>query len=191
MGEQSPVTVAVQDPAVRDQLSRMNARIMGTDSDPFYGAPTVLVVLADKTCPTRVYDGSCVIANLLNAAEGMGLGSCWVARAKEEFESEEGEVLLRAWGLDGELEGVGHCVLGSSRWGAGRAVAWTSSVMFSRPFSTSSSIRPMPELTSTIYSIMFSSSRMFPGQPYSFIYPNCSGVRRKGKWYFSVKRSIK
>ena len=112
MGEQSPVIVAVQDAAVRDQLSRMNARILGTDSDPFYGAPTVLVVLADKNCPTRVYDGSCVMANLLNAAEGVGLGSCWIARAKEEFESEEGQALLRAWGLDGGLEGVGHCVLG-------------------------------------------------------------------------------
>lgn len=112
MGEQSPVIVAVQDPVIRDQLSQMNARIIGTDSDPFYGAPTVLVVLADKKCPTRVYDGSCVMANLLNAAEGVGLGSCWIARAKEEFESEEGQALLRIWGLDGELEGVGHCVLG-------------------------------------------------------------------------------
>ena len=72
----------------------------------------VLVVLADKNCPTRVYDGSCVLANLLNAAEGVGLGSCWIARAKEEFESEEGQALLRAWGLDGGLEGVSHCVLG-------------------------------------------------------------------------------
>lgn len=112
MGAQSPVIVAVQDPAVRDQLSRMNARIMGADSDPFYGAPTVLVVLADKDCPTRVYDGSCVMANLLNAAESVGLGACWVHRAKEEFESEEGRALLRAWGLDEALEGVGHCVLG-------------------------------------------------------------------------------
>lgn len=112
MGEQSPVIVAVQDPAARDQLSRMNARIMGTKSDPFYGAPTVLVVLAPKNCPTYLYDGACVMANLLNAAEAVGLGSCWVHRAKEEFESEEGQALLRTWGLDGALEGVGHCVLG-------------------------------------------------------------------------------
>lgn len=112
MGAQSPVIVAVQDPAVRDQLSRMNARIMGTDSDPFYGAPTVLVVLAPKSCPTYLYDGSCVMTNLLNAAEAAGLGSCWIHRAKEEFESAEGQELLRAWGLDSGLEGIGHCVLG-------------------------------------------------------------------------------
>ena len=112
MGEQSPVIVAIQDAAVRDKLSQMNARIMGADSDPFYGAPTVLVVLASKKSPTYLYDGSCVMANLLNAAEAVGLGSCWIHRAKEEFESAEGQELLRAWNLEGDLEGIGHCVLG-------------------------------------------------------------------------------
>lgn len=112
MGEQSPVIVAIQDVTIRNCLSKMNAQIMGTDSDPFYGAPTVLVVLASKKSPTYLYDGSCVMANLLNAAEAVGLGSCWVHRAKEEFESTEGQELLRTWGLEGDLEGIGHCVLG-------------------------------------------------------------------------------
>ena len=112
-GRQSPIIVAVQNPEAIAQLRRMNAGIMGNpEADPFYGAPTVLVVLAGLDNPNRVYDGSCVMDNLMNAAEAVGLGSCWIHRAKQEFESDEGKALLKKWGVEGEYEGVGHCVLG-------------------------------------------------------------------------------
>lgn len=99
MGMQSPVIIAVTDKATRDQLSKMNADVMGTDTDPFYGAPVVLVVLADKNRPTHIYDGSLVMGNLMNAAASLGIGSCWIHRAKEVFASEEGKALLKngAW----------------------------------------------------------------------------------------------
>ena len=112
MGMQSPVIVAVTDKATRDQLSKMNADVMGTDTDPFYGAPVVLVVLADKNRPTHIYDGSLVMGNLMNAAASLGIGSCWIHRAKEEFESEEGKQILSDLGVTGEYEGIGHCILG-------------------------------------------------------------------------------
>ena len=112
MNRQSPIILAVTDKAVRDELSAMNAAIMGTDKDPFYGAPVVLVVLASKAAPTYVYDGSLVMGNLMLAAHAEGLGSCWIHRAKEEFESEEGKALLRRLSIDGEYEGIGHCILG-------------------------------------------------------------------------------
>ena len=112
MGRQSPIILAVTDPKVRDQLSRMNAAIMGSDKDPFYGAPVVLVVLADKSRPTCVYDGSLVMGNLMLAAHSLGLGSCWIHRAKEEFESPEGKALLASLGIQGDYEGIGHCILG-------------------------------------------------------------------------------
>ena len=112
MGRQSPIMVAVQDKETVAKLSKMNAAIMGTDSDPFYGAATVIVVLADKTMPTYIYDGALVMGNLMNAAEAIGVQSCWIHRAKEEFESEEGKALLKKWGIDGNYEGIGHCVLG-------------------------------------------------------------------------------
>ena len=89
MGRQSPIMIAVTDKETRDRLSRMNAAVMGMDGDPFYGAPVVIIVLADKAVPTHVYDGSLVIGNLMNAAHALGIGSCWIHRAKEEFESEE------------------------------------------------------------------------------------------------------
>ena len=112
MGMQSPVIVAVTDNATRDQLSKMNADVMGTDTDPFYGAPVVLVVLADKNRPTYIYDGSLVMGNLMNAAASLGIGSCWIHRAKEEFESEEGKEILKSLGIEGDYEGIGHCILG-------------------------------------------------------------------------------
>lgn len=112
-GAQSPVIVAVQDRETIGRLRRMNAAIMGNpDADPFYGAPTVLVVLADKSLPTHVYDGACVMCNLLNAAHAAGLDACWINRAREEFDSEEGKALLKQWGIEGDYEGIGHCILG-------------------------------------------------------------------------------
>ena len=112
MGQQSPIIITVTDRETRDLLSRMNAEIMGISSDPFYGAPVVMVVLADKKRPTYLYDGSLVMGNLMNAAHALGLGSCWIHRAKEEFESPEGKALLKKWGIEGDYEGIGHCILG-------------------------------------------------------------------------------
>ena len=111
-GRQSPVIVAVTDKKMRDSLSRLNAAVMGVDSDPFYGAPVVLVVLADRQCPTYIYDGWLVMGKLLNAAHAVGLGSCWIHRAKEVFDSPEGKALLKEWGIDGDYEGIGNCILG-------------------------------------------------------------------------------
>ena len=111
-GRQTPVIIAVQDEKTVQQLSRMNAAVMGTKSDPFYGAPTVLVVLAERSRGTYLLDGASVITTLLNAAHAVGLGSCWIHRAKEEFESEEGKALLKQWGIEGDFEGVGHVILG-------------------------------------------------------------------------------
>ena len=112
MGKQSPIMVVVQDKEMVARLSKMNAAIMGASKDPFYGAPTVIIVLADKNIGTYLYDGSLVMGNLMNAAEAVGVQSCWIHRAKEEFESEEGKALLKKWGIEGDYEGIGHCVLG-------------------------------------------------------------------------------
>ena len=112
MGKQSPIIIAVTNKELRDKLSAMNAKIMGVNSDPFYGAPVVLIVLADKSRPTYLYDGSLVMGNLMLEAEAQGVGSCWIHRAKEEFESEEGKALLRKWGIEGDYAGIGHCILG-------------------------------------------------------------------------------
>lgn len=113
-GKQSPVIVAVTNREIRDRLSQLNAEIMGTDRDPFYGAPVVLVVLADRQSPTYLYDGSLVMGNLMNAAHAVGLGSCWIHRAKEVFETAEGKALLKEWGIEGDYEGIGNCILGYS-----------------------------------------------------------------------------
>lgn len=111
-GVQSPIIIAVTNKELRDKLSRMNAEIMGTDTDPFYGAPVVLIVLADKSRPTYLYDGSLVMGNLMAAAHDCGIGSCWIHRAKEEFETEEGKEILASLGIEGDYEGIGHCILG-------------------------------------------------------------------------------
>ena len=112
MGRQSPVMIAVTDRETRDKLSRMNAAVMGASSDPFYGAPAVIVVLADRKVPTYLYDGSLVMGNLMNAAHALGIASCWIHRAKEEFDSEEGRAILKSLGIEGDYEGIGHCILG-------------------------------------------------------------------------------
>ena len=112
MGLQSPIIVAVTDKETRDQLSRMNAAVMGSTGDPFYGAPVVLIVLADRKIGTYVCDGSLVMGNMMNAAHSLGIGSCWIHRAKEEFESPEGKELLKKWGIEGDYEGIAHLILG-------------------------------------------------------------------------------
>ena len=112
MGRQSPIMVAVTDKKTRDQLSKMNAAVMGASNDPFYGAPVVIVVLANRAVPTYLYDGSLVMGNLMNAAHSLGIASCWIHRAKEEFDSAEGNAILKDLGIEGDYEGIGHCILG-------------------------------------------------------------------------------
>lgn len=112
MGKQSPIIIAVTNKEMRDMISKENAKIMGTDSDPFYGAPVILIVLANKESRTYQYDGSLVMGNLLNAAESLGLGGIWIHRAKEEFESDFGKKILADLGIEGDYEGIGHCALG-------------------------------------------------------------------------------
>lgn len=112
MGKQSPIIVAVQNKADRDELSRLNAGIMGRDVDPFYGAPTVVVVLAPASFPTGRDDGNMVIANLLNAAHAVGVDSCYIYRAREVFETNEGKALLKKWGVEGDYVGIGNVILG-------------------------------------------------------------------------------
>lgn len=113
LNKQSPIILAVTNKEVRDELSRLNA---GDDpffrADPFYGAPCVLVVLADKSVPTYLYDGSLVMENLMLAAHALGLGACWIHRAKETFNRPEGKAILKKLGIEGEYEGIGNCIVG-------------------------------------------------------------------------------
>lgn len=112
MGRQSPIIIAVTNKEMRDKLSKMNATVMNSNADPFYGAPELLIVLANKDIGTYLYDGSLVMGNLMNAAEDLGVASCWIHRAKEEFESEEGKQILKDLGIEGNYEGIGHVILG-------------------------------------------------------------------------------
>lgn len=113
MGRQDVHLVVLQDPAEIANLSRMNAAVMGADTDPFYGAPTVVVVLADATFGPAVCDGSLALGNMMNAAHALGVASCWIHRSKEEFDGAEGKALLTKWGVpEGNWLGVGHCILG-------------------------------------------------------------------------------
>ena len=111
-GMQSPRIVVVTNKAVRDRLSELNAEVMGTTSDPFYGAPVVLIVLADRQRPTYMYDGSLVMGNLMNAAEALGVASCWINRAREVFDTEYGRKLLQASGIGDDYVGIANCILG-------------------------------------------------------------------------------
>lgn len=114
LNRQSPIIIAVTSKTERDRLAKWNADIMGTDSDPFYGAPVVLVVLADKNNLNHVYDGSLVMENLMLAAHSFGLGSCWIHRAKEMFNRPEGKEWLKHQGIAGDYEGIGNCIIGVS-----------------------------------------------------------------------------
>ena len=109
---QNVVMVAVRDKETRDRMMRMNAAVMGRDGDPINGAPCVIVELGDPDIYPVVENGSLVLGNLMNAAHAVGLGSCWIHRAKQTFETEEGKELLRSWGLKDTLVGIGNCILG-------------------------------------------------------------------------------
>ena len=114
MGKQSPIVVAITERGLRDRIAAMNAAIMGAPEgmDPFYGAPVILAVLARRDVRTHVCDGSLAIGNMMLAATSLGLGSIWIHRAKEEFDSDEGKAILADLGVEGDYEGVGHCALG-------------------------------------------------------------------------------
>ena len=113
MNTQGVRLVAVRDRQTRDLLSKLNAAVMGTDRDPFYGAPCVVVVLADpEIYGGWVEDGALALGNMMNAAHALGLGSCWIHRARQVFDSPEGKELLQKWGLPEHLRGVGNCILG-------------------------------------------------------------------------------
>ena len=114
MGKQDVITIAVTNKEIRDRLAEDNRKIGGWKEgfDPFYGAPVILIVLAKKDCFTHIYDGSLVMGNLMLAAHSLGLGSIWIHRAKEEFESEEGKQILKDLGIEGDYEGIGHLILG-------------------------------------------------------------------------------
>lgn len=111
-GRQSPTIVAVTSEGTRRELSEQNAAVMGREADPYYGAPVILLVLADPAAATFVEDGSCVLENRMLAAASVGLGSVWVHREREIFDSEKGKALLREWGLPETLRGVGALALG-------------------------------------------------------------------------------
>ena len=114
MGYQNTIIIQVTNKKLRDEISEMNREIAGMKegTDPFYGAPAMLIVLAKKDWRTGVYDGSLVMGNLMLAAHELGLGSCWIHRAKEEFETDWGKELLKSLGIEEEYEGIGHCALG-------------------------------------------------------------------------------
>lgn len=111
-GKQSPIMLVIQNKEIIEKLSKINAKIMGVETDPFFGAPTLIIVLADKNVRTYIEDGSLVLGNLMNSAHSLGIGSCWIHRAREEFETEEGKELLQKWKIPDNYVGIGHCILG-------------------------------------------------------------------------------
>lgn len=131
MGKQSPIILVIKDQEIRNKLAKINAAAMGMEIDPFYGAPELIVVLADKTMPTYLYDGSLVMGNMLNAAADLGVASCWVHRAKEEFESEEGKAILKKLGIEGDYEGIGNLILGYAAKPAGEAAPRKANYVYS------------------------------------------------------------
>lgn len=116
LGLQSPIFVVITNKEKMEELSKFNASIMGrVGTDPFYGSPCVIIVLANKDVPTHVYDGSLALGNMMNEAESLGVDSIWIHRAKEEFETKQGKEFLKSLGIQGNYEGIGHCCLGYSK----------------------------------------------------------------------------
>jgi nitroreductase len=110
--QQSALFIVVQDRETKETLSKMNQAVKASDSDPYHGAPTIVLALADRSKVTPVEDATLALGNMFNAAYSLGLGSCWVHRTRQMFESEEGKALLKRWGVEGDYVGVGSCVLG-------------------------------------------------------------------------------
>ena len=112
MNRQSPLIVVVKNEETKNKLRAINAKIMNTTKDPFYNAPVLVVVFGNKNIPTYLYDASLVLGNLMNAAHALGLGSCWIHRAKETFETLEGKEILKEWNISSDYVGVGNCIIG-------------------------------------------------------------------------------
>ncbi len=112
MGKQAPVILQIDDKETRDQIAKLNAAVMGRDMDPFYGAPQVLIVLADRSVPTYLYDGALTMGNMMLKAYDLGVSSCWIHRAKEVFNTEEGKAILARAGIEGDYEGIGNLIIG-------------------------------------------------------------------------------
>ncbi len=112
MNRQIFAFVVVENEELIEKLSKMNAEIMNSTSDPFYGAKSMIIVFADSNAPTYLYDGALAMGNLMNAANALGVDSCWIHRAKEVFETEFGKKLKREWQIPESYEGIGHCILG-------------------------------------------------------------------------------
>ena len=110
--KQSAIILVLQNERIREWLVSMNQKYGRPGGDPFYGAPTILIVLSDRSNPNHVYDGALVMGNLMNAACALGVDSIWINRARETFNDDEGKAMLKSWGIEGDYEGIGHCALG-------------------------------------------------------------------------------
>lgn len=131
-GTQDPIIVAVQNDDLKARLACLNARIMGVDSNPYYDAPTYLLVFASKDNANAFQDGSCVLENMMLAAHALGLGTCWINREYQMFQTEEGQQIMKELGLDKNLIGIGALSLGypsrEPRPAAPRKEGWTKIV---------------------------------------------------------------
>lgn len=112
MNKQSPIMVVVQDAELIAKIAKLNARVMNFDGDPFYGAPTVVIVFGNTEILTWMEDATLVAGNLLNAAHAIGLGSCWIHRARQVFEMPDGIELKKQWGIPESFIGVANIILG-------------------------------------------------------------------------------
>lgn len=130
MNRQIYAFVVVEDEELVARLSKMNADAMNSSSDPFYGAKSLIIVFADTNAPTYLYDGALVMGNLMNAANALGVDSCWIHRAKEVFETPEGKEMKKTWGLPESYEGIGHCILGYREEEPGERAQRTSKVIY-------------------------------------------------------------
>lgn len=130
MNRQVYAFVVVEDEELVARLSKMNADAMNSSSDPFYGAKSLIIVFADTNAPTYLYDGALAMGNLMNAANALGVDSCWIHRAKEVFETPEGKEMKKTWGLPESYEGIGHCILGYREEEPGERAQRTSKVIY-------------------------------------------------------------
>lgn len=130
MNRQIYAFVVVEDEELVARLSKMNADAMNSTSDPFYGAKSLIIVFADTNAPTYLYDGALAMGNLMNAANALGVDSCWIHRAKEVFETPEGKEMKKTWGLPESYEGIGHCILGYREEEPGERAQRTSKVIY-------------------------------------------------------------
>lgn len=130
MNRQIYAFVVVEDEELVARLSKMNVDAMNSSSDPFYGAKSLIIVFADTNAPTYLYDGALAMGNLMNAANALGVDSCWIHRAKEVFETPEGKEMKKTWGLPESYEGIGHCILGYREEEPGERAQRTSKVIY-------------------------------------------------------------